>query len=387
VQKSTASRAPGGWEIAGSPGHGDTAGTMRKPLLLLLLASVPLWFTACGDDKPPSGEPPADGGTDAGTDTGPAIIADPEVWTWVDVNGTACGNGARTGIGINPTQASQDVYIYMQGGGACWNEQTCFIQPRASNVSTGYQSAQFQADATRSAYMFNRGAATNPFRNMSFIFVPYCTGDVHAGNAVQTYGAKQVHHKGAANVEAWLPRLVATFPAARRVFLGGSSAGAFGAQLNYERVAAAFPGAEVHVLADSGQMVTPAGSLQSTWFTNWGVTVPAACTHCTTDFTRYPAYLATTYPASRFGLLAWDRDTVLSSFFGYPADTYETLTFQLLTSSYDGRANAKYFLKQGPQHTFLGGLGTLTSTTGVKLEDWVTQWVEGNAAWNNVLEP
>jgi hypothetical protein len=275
----------------------------------------------------------------------------------------------------------------MQGGGACWNEQTCFLQPSASNVSTGYQSAQFQADASRNAYMFNRGAATNPFRNMSFIFVPYCTGDVHAGNAVQTYGSRQVHHKGAAIVEAWLPRLAATFQSARRVFLAGSSAGAFGAQLNYERVAATFPGAELHVLADSGQMVTPAGSLQSTWFTNWGVTVPAACTNCTTDFARFPAYLAATYPASRFGLLAWDRDTVLRTFFGYPADTYETLTFQLLTSSYDGRANAKYFLKQGTQHTFLGGLGTLTSTTGVKLEDWVTRWVEGNAAWNNVLEP
>jgi len=371
---------------------------MRKLLLLLLLASVSLWFTACGDDKPPcdsaadpgcadAGVPPGNGGTDAGTDTGPAIIANPEVWTWVDVTGTECGNGARTGLGINPTSASQDVYIYMQGGGACWDEFTCFIQPSASNVSTGYQSAQFQADNTKNASMFNRGDATNPFRSMSFIFVPYCTGDVHAGNAVRTYGSKQVHHKGAANVEAWLPRLAATFPTARRVFLAGSSAGAFGAQLNYERVAATFPGAEVHVLADSGQMVTPAGSLQSTWFTNWGVTIPAACTNCTTDFARYPAYLAATYPASRFGLLAWDRDTVLRTFFGYTADTYETLTFQLLTSSYDGRTNAKYFLKQGTQHTFLGGLGTITSTTGVPLKDWVTQWVEGNAAWNNVLEP
>jgi Pectinacetylesterase len=388
--------------VADSSGHGDTAVTMRKLLLLLLLTSVPLGFTACGDDKPPcdsatdpgcadAGVPPTDGGPDAGTgdagtDTGP-IIAAPEVWTWVDVAGTACGNGARTGIGINPTTLSQDLYLYMQGGGACWNEQTCFIQPSASNLSTGYQAAQFQADNTRNAPMFNRGKATNPFRSMSFVFVPYCTGDVHAGNAVQTYGSNQVHHKGAANVQAWLPRLAATFPNVRRVFLAGSSAGAFGAQLNYERVAASFPGAEVHVLADSGQMVTPAGTLQSTWFTNWGVTVPVACTNCTTDFTRFPAYLAGTYPASRFGLLAWDRDAVLRTFFGYPADTYSARTLQLLSSTYDGRANARYFLKRGTQHTFLSGLETLTSTTGVTLNDWVTRWVAGDAAWNNVQEP
>ena len=234
--------------------------------------------------------------------------------------------------------------------------------------------------------MFNRGEPSNPFRTMSYIFVPYCTGDVHAGNAVPTYGSRQVHHKGAANVEALLPRLTATFPSAGRVYLAGSSAGAFGAQLNYERVATAFPNAEVHVLADSGQMITPNGSLQSTWFTNWGVTVPAACTNCTTDFTRYPAYLADTYPDSRFGLLAWDQDQVLRTFFAYNATTYETLTRQLLVSSYNGKANARYFLKNGANHTFLGSLNVITSTTGITLNTWVTQWVEGSSGWNNALE-
>ncbi|WP_164015382.1 pectin acetylesterase-family hydrolase [Pyxidicoccus trucidator] len=376
---------------------------MRKLLLTLFFASVPLWFAACGDDDDdtcdrelnpecidagtPGGN--ADAGFDAGTadpDGGLAIVADPEVWTWVDVAGTACGNGAQTGIGINPTNASTDLYIFMQGGGACWDELTCFTRPSASYLSTGYQAAQFQTEGSRNLYMFNRVQEANPFQDMSFIFVPYCTGDVHGGNAVQTYGANQVHHKGAANVQAWLPRLAATFPTTQRVFLAGSSAGAFGAQLNYERVIAAFPSAEVHVLADSGQMITPAGPLLNTWLTNWGVSIPAACTDCTTDFTKFPAYLADTYPDTRFGLLAWDQDNVLRAFFGYPAATYRTLTLQLLTSSYDGRANAKYFLKVGTQHTFLSGLNTITSTTGVTLNTWVTQWVTGDAAWSNVQE-
>jgi Pectinacetylesterase len=222
---------------------------------------------------------------------------------------------------------------------------------------------------------------------MSYVFVPYCTGDVHGGDAVQTYGTQQVHHKGASNMAAVLPKLVATFPGVKRVFLGGSSAGAFGAQLNYERVAAAFPDAEVHVLADSGQMVTPAGTLLNTWLTHWGVKIPAACTNCATDFTRFPVYLADTYPKSRFALLAWSRDNVLSTFFGYSAANFETQTLSLLSSSYDGKANAKYFLKRGTQHTFLGSLDTITSTTGVTLESWVQQWVDGSATWSNVLEP
>jgi len=380
---------------------------MRKLLLTLFFAAVPLGFAACGDDDDDNSCRPElegdctdagtpggneDAGTDAGTgDAGPdgglAITAPSEVWTWVDVVGTACGNGAQTGIGVNPTNASTDLYIYMQGGGACWDEQTCFTRPGASNLRTGYQAAQFQSEGSLNLYMFSRTEAANPFQDMSFIFVPYCTGDVHAGNAVRTYGTNQVHHRGAANVQAWLPRLAATFPTTQRVFLAGSSAGAFGAQLNYERVVAAFPSAKVHVLADSGQMITPAGPLLNLWLTQWGMTIPAGCTDCTTDFTKYPAYLADRYPESRFGLLAWDQDTVLRTFFGYPAETYRTLTLQLLTSSYNGRANARYFLKRGPQHTFLGSLNTLTSTPGVTLNTWVTWWVEGDAAWRNVLEP
>lgn len=366
MQKSTAP----GRVVARGPAAEDTPAAMRKLLLTLLFASVPFALTACGDDK----------------DKAPINTAD-EAWTWVDVPGTECGNGAQTGIGVNPHEGSTDLYLYLQGGGACWDEQTCFVLRSAANLSSGYTAAQFQTDNTKSAYMFHRDEGTNPFRDMSYVFVPYCTGDVHGGNAVRTYGSRQVHHKGASNMEAILPRLVATFPGVKRVFLAGSSAGAFGAQLNYERVAAAFPGAEVHVLADSGQMVTPAGSLLNTWLTHWGVTIPAACTNCGTDFTRFPAYLADTYPKSRFGLLAWSRDGVLTSFFALSASTFETQTLQLLSASYDGKANARYFLKRGTSHTFLGGLDTLTSTTGAKLEDWVRQWVDGNASWSNVLEP
>jgi hypothetical protein len=343
---------------------------MRKSLLTLFLASVPLWLAACGDD-----------------DNTPLDPGPPEAWTWVDIEGTACGNGERTGIGVNSSDASTDLYIYLQGGGACWDERTCFVLRSASNLSTGYQEAEFQLDSTRTSAMFNRAQADNPFRDMSFVFVPYCTGDVHAGDAVQTYGTRQVHHKGASNVAAWLPRVVATFPNTRRVFLAGSSAGGFGAQLNYERVAAAFPAAEVHVLADSGQMINPSGTLYSAWLASWGAQLPEACPDCRTDFTRIPAYLADTYPDSRFALLAWDQDTVLSSFFAYPAATYETLTRQLLVSAYDGRANARYFLKNGTQHTFLGNLGGIVSTTGTALDDWLAGWVQGAPTWSNVLEP
>src|SRR5206468_3191319 len=76
---------------------------------------------------------------------------------------------------------------------------------------------------------FDRHDDTNPFRNDSFTFVPYCTGDVHAGSKPDAnYGGRITHHVGYQNMTAYLTRLVPTFSSASRVILSGSSAGGFG---------------------------------------------------------------------------------------------------------------------------------------------------------------
>lgn len=337
----------------------------------------------------------SDGGTevDGGTDTdggtvtdGGAIVAANETWTWVDFPGAVCGNGTMTGLGVNLTQRSDDVLIYMEGGGACWNATTCFTFGTAANLSTGYDGADFANAAFRQAFAVDRSQSTNPFRDLNYVYIPYCTGDVHGGDAIQKYDPNRhdVHHKGVKNVEAYLARLSATFPNATKVFLTGSSAGAYGAQLNYERVAAAFPNAEVHVLADSGQMVNPSGSLLTTWLNAWKTPLPAGCPACATDFTAYPEYLATTYPNRRFGLLAYDQDNVLRQFLGYSAADFQMHTLALLSAKYDPYSNAKYFLLSGTQHTMLGSLSSITAPNGTTLNSFVTGWVENDGGFSNV---
>lgn len=325
------------------------------------------------------GMEPTDGGT------GP-ITAPDETWTWVDFPDAVCGNDSPTGIGINPTTKSSDVFIYLEGGGACWNSLTCFTLQSASNLNTGYGMSDFATDSFKSAFAVDRTQSTNPFKDMSYVYVPYCTGDVHAGDSVQQYDSSHpaVHHAGAKNMEAYLKRLAVTFPNAAHIYLGGSSAGAFGAQLNYERVVAAFPNSEVHVLADSGQMITPAGSLLNDWMDAWNLTLPAGCTGCDTDFTKYPEYLAVTYPDRRFALLAFDQDQVLRTFFGYSATDFQTRTNDLLTQRYDPHSNAKYFELSGSQHTMLGSLNSISAPGGMTLNQFVTDWVQGNSSWTSV---
>ncbi|MBL9038525.1 MAG: hypothetical protein JNG84_08445 [Archangium sp.] len=329
-----------------------------------------------------------DAGTeDAGVVDPNAISAAPEVWTWVAFPDAVCGNGQPTGIGVNPSTRSTDVFVYLQGGGACWEGLTCFTLGTADNIETGYGATDFASDFTKSAPGFNRLLNANPLRDASYVFVPYCTGDVHAGDAVRTYstqqGTRMVHFKGGKNMEAYLRRLKATFPAARRIFLSGSSAGAFGAQLNYQRVVDAFPGAEVHVLADSGQMINPRGTRLDDWVAAWNIAIPASCTTCAANFPAYVTWLTSTFPTRRFALLAYSQDAVLRQFFDYQPAEYQVQTEALLAQQYDGQANARYFYLAGDSHTMLGNL-SLASPSGEKLSDFLGAFVRGDASWANV---
>ncbi len=378
---------------------------MVAPMLRLqvcALAALSICLTGCpepgceADDRCviDSG---VDAGFDAGVvDAGDPIVAEDETWTWVDFPESFCGNGAPTGLGVNLTSRSTDVLIYLAGGGACWNAITCGPLNAAININTGYGESSFTGDVNLQAGPFQRAVTTNPFRDMSYVYVPYCTGDVHSGDAVtthpgfsvggQTVPEKTVHHRGAHNLRLFLERLRDTFPAATRVFVSGSSAGAYGAQFNYPAVAEAFPGAEVHVYADCGQLINPSGTLGGEWAAAWNLQVPAACTGCMADFALFPPYLAATYPDARFGLLAYTRDSVLRQFFGYDATNFETRTRALLSAAYAPAANARYFVATGEQHVMLGNFDGVSSE-GVSLRDWTTGFVAGDATWSNVLPP
>lgn len=324
-----------------------------------------------------AGVTPMDGGM-----TGAAITAPNEVWTWVDFPDSECGNGSPTGIGVNLSNRSSDVIVFMQGGGACWNQLTCYTVRSASDFD-GYGSTKFANDSIKTQVAFNRTNMNNPFRDASFVFIPYCTGDVHTGDAVTSYGG---HHKGAANVRAFLNRLGPTFTGQRRIWLTGTSAGGYGVQLNYHRFAAAFPDAEVHGLADSAQMINPTSpTLLAEWLDAWGVSDPPGCTGCTRNFNLVPAWLSSTWPNRRFGLLAYSRDSVLGPFFSLAQPDFEMATTTLLMGQYQNKPNLKYYVVDPaqPTHVMLNQLFT-RAVGGVTLQSFVRKWAFGEAGWENV---
>ncbi|MCA2981313.1 MAG: hypothetical protein INH41_26485 [Myxococcaceae bacterium] len=378
--------------------------------LVGLLALVTLACGAPPPQAPPVGGPDAgeagdagdDGGApdagplDAGAVDGGALAGDagppdagapnplrfdvpPLTWAFVPLPETRCANGSTTGVGVNLNPASNEVLVYFVGGGACWNLATCGVGTSA-NVRRGYGAAEFAADGVKGWAMFSRQEPRNPFRELSLVVVPYCTADVHAGTQVKTYdGLLTVHHLGARNVDALLPRLVATFPSARRLVLVGSSAGGFGAQLNAPKFVAAFPAARVDVLADSAQLVNPAGPRLAEWVAAWGVQVPAACAGCANDFPRFLDHLLATYPGARFGLLASMQDTTLTPFFNYGLDVlgFATATSGVL-ARYDGTTNGTYFARTSPRHTWLEFVTRVSGNDDTATFDWVQGFLRGD---------
>lgn len=358
---------------------------MRRTLALLLV----VLSSACGS-SPPGPAPTPDAGIPDGGSGGVPISAPAEQWTWVPFPETRCGNGTPAGIGLNPAPGgSRRVLLYLAGGGACWDFFTCYVLKTSVHVEDTYSQAVLDAEVAQiTAWgLTDRQDATSPFRDAHFVFVPYCTGDLHTGDAVRGYDTlntqRQLHHRGSPNMDAFLARLKATYPDAEQIWLMGSSAGGYGAQFNFDKVARAFSGARVDLLADSAQVVMPYGGRWGEMVNAWSPRFPEGCTECAQRLPSLIDTLAARWPERRLGLLAYDNDATLTLYFNYPVGELLNATNSLLANQYT-HPRTRYFVLPGTQHVLLGGYKSLTGAGGVSLKAWVRQWAEGDPSWANV---
>jgi hypothetical protein len=143
----------------------------------------------------------------------------------------------RTG---DPTK----VVFYLAGGGACWSAATC-----APDSGNRYKTT---AEPPSREGIFDLTDPRNPFAGYSFVVVPYCTADVHLGDATTTYApGLTIHHHGYANGTAALKEMVADFPRVADVVVIGASAGSVAAPFYAGLVADRMPAAHVTSIADS----------------------------------------------------------------------------------------------------------------------------------------
>lgn len=153
--------------------------------------------------------------------------------------------------------------IFLQGGGACWDAGTC---------TAGIHRPRVDLDELRAGHgIYALENFDNPFRGWTFVWIPYCSADIHWGDAVRTYApGVVVHHRGATNVRAALLWTYSRVPNPEVVAVTGRSAGAYGALLWAPHVMRRYPRTRVVQVGDVGAgVVTEAFGRQG--FANWNV--------------------------------------------------------------------------------------------------------------------
>lgn len=160
----------------------------------------------------------------------------------------ACADGSEFSFWSRPADATK-VVLFLEGGGACFDATTCAF---TDEESTTYDwNISPDDDPALQGGIFDFSRAENPFAEHSFVYVPYCTGDIHLGNKISEYSPDvTVEHVGFINGLTALAYVRDTFPDATEVVVVGESAGAIAAPLYGGIVSDLLPDAGVTVFSD-----------------------------------------------------------------------------------------------------------------------------------------
>lgn len=170
-----------------------------------------------------------------------------------------CSRGTPFSYYVRPGSVNR-VVIEFRGGGACWDARTCSVARSLFQESVGED--PWVTSESAAVGIYDHKNPENPFKDWHHVYIPYCTGDIHWGNNVKTYGegagAVTIHHKGAVNARAALEWTFANIPSPEKAFVTGCSAGAYGSIMWSAHVRQRYPKAKVYQLGDSGAgIITP----------------------------------------------------------------------------------------------------------------------------------
>ncbi|GJM12235.1 MAG: vtpJ-therm [Pseudohongiella sp.] len=219
-----------------------------------------------------------------------------EGWNTLETDGL-CTAGTPFQFYAKTSDASDNLLVYFNGGGACWFGQACDLSSEP-NIHSPF--ADMEANNPNvAAGIFDLENTDNPFSDYDIVFIPYCTGDVFVGSGEKTYNYRDAagnevsytaHHNGYENAMTSLGWIYENFSAVDNIVVAGSSAGAIGASFYSGLIAEHYPSSPVVLLADA------AGGYRTA---------------------RLPVTLK-----------AWDTAAILPDWEEYAGETNESLTFE-----------------------------------------------------------
>jgi hypothetical protein len=300
--------------------------------------------------------------------------------------------------------------VYFQGGGACWDALTCgFLPVFKATAGPG------DNPANATSGFGNLANPENPFRDWNAVFVPYCTGDVHWGDAFVQHapdGSVPIHHKGRVNAAVAEKFAREHFVNPDQVFVTGSSAGSYGAVVNGLYLQEdAYPSTPFAVLGDAGNGVITEEFLQND-LAKWGIenNLPTWIPGLDKPLTELEASdlwteAALYYPGSRFANYTTAYDGGTGGQVGFynimlsgvdlagwlqwwrPTCAWNREMRRLVQQSADrAPANYRYYIGAGSRHTMWGHDKVYTDTTGgvPTIVSWIRAMLAGTPDWTHV---
>lgn len=304
-------------------------------------------------------------------------------WTKVDApSDCMCADGSAYSYWIRKADPTK-VVLFMQGGGACFSASTCAFD------SNNYKVTVSELDDPNgfTSGIFDFADPRNPLADHSFVFVPYCTGDLHLGKVAQQYSPDlTIQHNGSVNASTALHDLAAQFPGATEVVVAGESAGSAPTPLYAGLAGDLLPDAEITVLADGSGAYPDMTGINALIGQLWGVqnALPAwpELSEVQPEDWSLPGLFVRAYehdPDIIFGRHDYAYDGVQQFFAalaGIPADDLVALIDGNENQIEQSGVDLHNYLAPGESHTVLSKPAFYTETVeGVALVDWVTDLV------------
>jgi len=162
-------------------------------------------------------------------------------YTFDAAEGPVCMRGAPYRMAVRDQADSNDLVVFLQGGGACWSDFCLAV----TGAPVGIPRVE----------ILNPDLDYNPVADWDVVYLPYCDGSFFGGDSyydddLNGNGART--HRGLANLTAALEVASMHFPTPDRILLAGSSGGAYGLLLGAPMTRHYFPFTELIIMADSG---------------------------------------------------------------------------------------------------------------------------------------
>jgi len=374
----------------------------RAGLVLLLL------FAACGDNE-----------EDEDTRVINPMRESYDTWIKIEPPGVVCGNNTPYKFFVNFSDKSDNIAVVFEPGGACWDYDSCAGKNgiRGAANPDGVKDTHYDIASFISPFM-SRVDDTSPSMNWNYVWVPYCTGDVHTGATTVTYPSDdadpdlEFHHDGHAAVQEVVKWIDENFPHVPKMLSTGCSAGGVGSVVNYRFLRNGVHAVQKsYLINDSGPIFPSNGfskplhdKIRSAW--NLDALTPEMPAGFTLDdMGTINTALADEFPDDRLGTTYFRRDMNFSLYSYerfYDLDEHEdkeeilskwNSDTQLLVDEFDTRDNLYYFIPYyrpiNDSHctTLFNFVDSDVEAQNMTLAQWVNDFVNDRPVKSYLEEP